>query len=203
MKSSITIRQTRKYINIKISEDTDDTQIIEELTEKIEKLKILYKEEKTPIIVTGKDLSIEMMTKIEKIIKKKIDVEINFDIEGELGLSGIKKTFEKDVQISKTKYYEGSLRSGQKLEYEGSLVIIGDVNGGAEVIAGENIAVIGSLRGLAHAGAKGNKKAIITAVEIKAPQLRIANILKEVELNEEQVTKRQVALVINDSIEIR
>lgn len=165
MKSSITIRQTRKYINIKISEDTDDTQIIEELTEKIEKLKILYKEEKTPIIVTGKDLSIEMMTKIEKIIKKKIDVEINFDIEGELGLSGIKKTFEKDVQISKTKYYEGSLRSGQKLEYEGSLVIIGDVNGGAEVIAGENIAVIGSLRGLAHAGAKGNKKAIITAVE--------------------------------------
>ena len=68
---------------------------------------------------------------------------------------------------------------GQKLEYEGSIVIIGDLNGGGEVIAGENIAVIGAIRGLAHAGAKGNKKAIITAGTIEAPQIRIANIVKD------------------------
>lgn len=58
---------------------------------------------------------------------------------------------------------------------------MGDVNGGAEVIAGENIIILGTLRGLAHAGAKGNRKATIAATIIEAPQIRISNLVKEVE----------------------
>ena len=61
---------------------------------------------------------------------------------------------------------------------------MGDLNGGAEVISGENIVVLGIIRGLAHAGAKGNKKAIIAANRIETPQIRIANIVKEVEKEE-------------------
>ena len=52
---------------------------------------------------------------------------------------------------------------------------------GAEVIAEENIIVFGTIRGLAHAGANGNRKAIIVANEIDAPQIRIADIIKEIE----------------------
>ena len=74
-------------------------------------------------------------------------------IKSELGLHGIKETFNKKIETSDTKFYKGSLRSGKKLEFEGSLVVIGDVNAGAEVIAGENIVILGSLRGLAHSGA--------------------------------------------------
>ena len=85
----------------------------------------------------------------------------------------------KKYKYQKQNFIKGQFVLGQKLEYEGSIVIIGDLNGGAEVIAGENIAVLGALRGLAHAGAKGNKKAIIAAEKIEAPQLRIANIVKE------------------------
>lgn len=58
-------------------------------------------------------------------------------------------------------------------------MILGDVNGGAEVIAGENIVILGILRGLAHAGAKGNKEAIIACSSIESPQIRISNIIKE------------------------
>ena len=76
------------------------------------------------------------------------------------------------------------MRSGQKIEFEGSIVVLGDVNGGAEVIAGENIVILGVLRGLAHAGAKGNKKGIIATHRIECPQLRIANIVKEMEKEE-------------------
>lgn len=202
MKNSIIIKQTKENIIIKINEDLEVEEVLKQLTSKLEQLKILYKEEKTPIVVTGKDFTRAQMEKLEKVIKEKIDVEVKFDVNNELGLSGIKETFEKDITVSQTKYYKGALRSGQKLEYEGSLVIIGDVNGGAEVIAGENIAIIGSLRGLAHAGAKGNKKAIITALEIKAPQLRIANIVKEIEINEEQIVKRQFASIQNGQIVI-
>lgn len=99
----------------------------------------------------------------------------------ELGLHTIQKSFNRKIEESVTKLYNGSLRSGNKIEFEGSVVILGDVNAGAEVIAEEHIIVLGTIRGLAHAGAKGNKKAIIAATAIEAPQIRIADIVKEIE----------------------
>ena len=73
------------------------------------------------------------------------------------------------------------MRSGQRIEYEGSIVVIGDVKAGAEIIAGENIVILGELKGLAHAGAKGNTEAIIAANRIECPQIRIADKIKEFE----------------------
>ena len=162
--------------------------IIECLNKKIPALKKLYKTEKTPICVTGKILKNKEIEEIKKIITDEIDVSVKFDSPKVLGLHGINKVFEKEIETSETKFYKGSLRSGQKIEFEGSLIILGDLNAGAEAIAGENIVVLGCLRGLAHAGAKGNKKAIICANKIECPQLRIANIVKEIEkenLNQE------------------
>lgn len=99
----------------------------------------------------------------------------------ELGLHIITHGFEKDINETVMKIIDGSLRSGKKIEFEGSLVIIGDVNAGAEVIAEDHIIILGALRGLAHAGARGNRKAKIFASEIDAPQIRIADIVKEKE----------------------
>lgn len=99
----------------------------------------------------------------------------------ELGLHTISHGYEKEIQTTITKVVEGSLRSGKKIEFAGTLVILGDVNAGAEVIAEEHIIILGTLRGLAHAGAKGNRKAIIAAEEIDAMQIRIADIVKEIE----------------------
>ena len=62
----------------------------------------------------------------------------------ELGLYGIKKSFNKEIATSETKFYKGSIRSGQKMEFEGSLVILGDVNAGAEVLAEDNVVEITS-----------------------------------------------------------
>lgn len=118
----------------------------------------------------------------------------------ELGLHKIKKVFEEEITEGKTKFYYGSLRSGQKMEYDGSIVIIGDVNAGAEVFATGNIVVLGALRGVAHAGATGNTKATISAIGLNAPQIRIANIVKEME--EEQEIKRQTAKVVDNNIVI-
>lgn len=99
----------------------------------------------------------------------------------ELGLHTIQHSFDREIEESISKVIDGSLRSGRKIEFEGTIIVLGDVNAGAEVIAEEHIIVLGTLRGLAHAGAKGNKKAIIVANEIDAPQLRIADIVKEIE----------------------
>lgn len=180
---SITLRKNE--IVLKINEKATQEEVITALKKKLPELKKLYQEDKTPIFVTGKILKNKEITEIQELIKKKVDVEIEFDSPKVLGLYGIRKTYNQEVGQSETKFHRGSLRSGQKMEFEGSLVIIGDVNSGAEVIAGENVIVVGALRGLAHAGAKGNKKAIIAAEKIESPQLRISNVVKELEKGED------------------
>ena len=196
------ISMKKNQVIIKIDENAEQKEIISSLKKKIIELKNLYKEDKTPILITGKILKNKEMDEIQSIIRKFIDVQIEFDSPKVLGLHGIKKTFYKEVATSETKFHKGSLRSGQRIEYEGSLVIIGDVNAGAEVIAGENIVVLGILRGLAHAGAKGNKDAVIEAVEIEAVQIRIADIVKEIEKDKEEIHKVKTSAYINDKDEL-
>jgi len=72
-------------------------------------------------------------------------------------------------------FHRSGLRSGQKIEYSGSVVILGDVNAGAEVIAVGNVVVFGAIRGLVHAGSQGNEKAFVCALSMLPTQLRIAD----------------------------
>jgi len=192
----------KDQVIIKIEENEEQKDIIASLKKKMLELKNLYQDDKTPILVVGKVLKNKEMDEIQSLIKRFIDVQVEFDSPKVLGLHGIKKSFYKEIATSETKFHKGSLRSGTRLEFEGSLVIIGDVNPGAEVIAGENIVVLGDLRGLAHAGAKGNRDAIIEAVEIDATQLRIADIIKEIEKNEEEIKTIKTSAYINDEGEM-
>ena len=200
MRNCVSINLKKNEIIIKLNDNATQMEIIESLKKKLPELKRLYKDEKTPITVTGKVLKNREIDDIQELIKSKIDVEIDFDMPKSLGLSSIKKTFEKEIAISETKFHRGSLRSGQKLESEGSLVIIGDVNSGAEVMASDNIVVLGALRGLAHAGAKGNKQAIIAAGLIDTVQIRIANIVREIDRDEEPLHKQAYVSVIDNQI---
>ena len=203
MKSNyVSINLRKDEIVIKLDENAEQVQIISALKKKLPELKKLYKDEKTPIRVTGKILKNKEIDQIQELIKEKIDVEIEFDMPKSLGLSSIKRAFDKEIAMSETKFHRGSLRSGQKMETEGSLVILGDVNSGAEIMASDNIVVLGALRGLAHAGAKGNKQAIIAAGLFDSVQVRIANIVKEINRDEEPMHKQAYLSVIDDKIVI-
>ncbi|MEW6717412.1 MAG: septum site-determining protein MinC [Chloroflexota bacterium] len=68
-----------------------------------------------------------------------------------------------------------TFRSGYKLQYPGHVVILGDVNPGAEIIASGNIIVWGHLRGVVHAGAEGDEEAVVCALDLSPTQLRIAD----------------------------
>lgn len=200
MNNCVNIVLGKEEITLKINGQAEINEIEECLKEKIPELKKLYQNEKTPIFVTGKVLKNAETEKIKEIIKKDIEVEIEFDSPNVLGLYGIRKAFEEEIKSSETKFHRGSLRSGMKIEYEGSLVVLGDVNAGAEIIAGENIVVLGNLRGVAHGGAKGNKRAIISAAKIESPQIRIANIVKELEKTDEESVKTYAYVKENEII---
>lgn len=198
----VSINLRKDEIVMKIAEDAEQENILASLRRKLPELKKLYQEEKTPIKVVGKVLKNREIDEIQAMIKEKIDVDIEFDMPKSLGLSSIKKAYERKISISETQFYRGGLRSGQKIETEGSIVIIGDVNRGAEVIASDNVIVLGALRGLAHAGAKGNKQAIIAAGLLDVVQIRISNIVKEIDREEEPRHKQAYVYVLDDKIVI-
>ena len=102
-----------------------------------------------------------------------------------------------------TRFINRTLRSGQIIEYDGNIVIIGDVNPGALVKATENIIVLGALRGVAHAGANGNLNSIVAAYNLQPTQLRIADIIVR-SPDESQISYRmpEIAKVINGEVVI-
>lgn len=68
-----------------------------------------------------------------------------------------------------------TLRSGQVIQHNGPVVVYGDVNDGAEIIAAGDVLVFGKLRGVVHAGAQGDDNATIGALGLNPPQIRIGN----------------------------
>ena len=111
-----------------------------------------------------------------------------------------------DTPVPMEEWSEGlllrrTLRSGQSLKQPGHVVIIGDVNPGAQVIAGGDVIVWGRLRGMVHAGALGNDEAIVCALELRPIQLRIgSHIATSPDEKESASTGPEVASVLDGQI---
>ncbi|SMQ83222.1 septum site-determining protein MinC [Bacillus sp. OV166] len=84
------------------------------------------------------------------------------------------------------------IRSGQVLEVPGDLLLIGDVNPGGTVMAGGNIFIMGTLKGMAHAGCYGNEQAVIAASNMKPSQLRISDCLNRAPDSVQSNEKREM-----------
>lgn len=106
-------------------------------------------------------------------------------------------------------FYRGTLRSGQSIEFASSIVVIGDVNPGAKVVAKGNIIVIGSLKGAAYAGVNGSQNAFIIALDMDPMQLRIGDLYARspdskgfLKKKKQPSKEMQIAFVENNNIYI-
>ncbi|ABR32684.1 MULTISPECIES: septum site-determining protein MinC [Clostridium] len=118
------------------------------------------------------------------ILKEKLLTQIELkdivleDIEKE-----IEQVNEKEVKVfsgvyeGKTKFIRKTVRSGECINYQGNIVIVGDINSGAEVYAAGNVIVLGRIRGKVSAGTNGNIKAVIAAFLLQPELLKIANVI--------------------------
>ena len=102
------------------------------------------------------------------------EIEYSQESEDEIEKEFIIDEKAKDQIIGDTVYIKQTLRSGQVVNFDGNVVLIGDCHSGAEIVASGDITIWGILEGIAHAGSKGNENAIIRALKIDAIQLRIA-----------------------------
>jgi septum site-determining protein MinC len=85
-----------------------------------------------------------------------------------------------------------TLRSGTSIKYPGHVFVEGDVNPGAEILAGGSIYIWGKLRGSAHAGIDGSEKEVICAIDLNPVKLRIANIDKEFSRMKIKIQKKKI-----------
>ena len=94
-----------------------------------------------------------------------------------------------------TLYHAGTLRGGQALHHAGNIVVVGDVNPGAELVAAGDVVIFGRLAGVAHAGAQGEESARVHAIDFQPTQLRIATFIASDTQDADRSPLPQVALV--------
>lgn len=98
-------------------------------------------------------------------------------------------------------FVQRTVRSGQVVRHHGHVTVLGDLNAGGEIIAGGNVLVWGRLRGTVHAGALGDREAIIGALELMPTQLRIADLIARAPEGQAQ-RQPEIARVVDAQISV-
>lgn len=190
------------YLDV-VGNDFDE--IVKDLDEKLHGSSKFFKGAKF-LGVRSDALTKDEIIEIKLIMKYKYNFLIS-----EEGLPEYIKTYYSDkeaevnpifegVEEGMTKFVHGTLRSGQEVEYNGNIVVIGDVNPGAFLKARGNIVVLGSLKGVAHAGIGGNYDAIVAAYSLLPVQLRIGEVIVRPPDGDIQYKLPEVAKIVNGEV---
>ncbi|MCR4943714.1 MAG: septum site-determining protein MinC [Clostridium sp.] len=157
------------------------------LTEKLLRGKKFYKNSILYITIDTSLLNENEMEKLKKVILDEIEVKeiIIESIQDKAKKATKNKSIEQEatgeafdgVQEGKTKFLRKTVRGGQCVHFPGNIVIIGDINSGAEVYADGNIIVLGSIKGNVFAGNAGDSNAVIAAFSLQPEILKIGDII--------------------------
>ncbi|MGK7939246.1 MAG: septum site-determining protein MinC [Crocosphaera sp.] len=107
------------------------------------------------------------------------------------------------TNLTEPLYLKTTVRSGVAIRHPGTVIIQGDVNPGGEVIADGDIIIWGHLRGIAHAGAKGNPECCIMALRMQPTQLRIGEAVARPPENSPEVCEPEVAYLTTEGIRLK
>ena len=229
MNQQVSIKGSKYGITIRMDGNCPFEHLLEELEKKLHDVSKLFKNAKMAIAFEGRVLSEEEENILIESITRCTDIEIVCVIDNDKGTETyFKKMIEKaevqdsweqvtnkeeiPVEVLKDQtagqFYKGTLRSGSVLESESSIIVVGDVNPGAKIVAKGNIIILGALRGYAFAGANGNETAFAVALQMEPMQIRIGNIIARSEDKKVKVKKKKIkdeskiAFVENGSIYI-
>jgi septum site-determining protein MinC len=109
---------------------------------------------------------------------------------------------EENPKLDHPLYLQNTVRSGVEIRHPGTVIILGDLNPGGTVIAAGDIFVWGRLRGVAHAGAQGNRQSRIIAIQMQPNQLRIADLLARAPEQQPSQFEPEIAYITPDGIRL-
>ncbi len=232
LKSKIRIKQSKKASYLDLSQENlrSDT-FLEDFKNYLKNIEAFLRGNSVSLIVPEElDLEEALDSDISELIKN-IELELN---RHNIALKGLSKNNSEDSidaklldpelqsqrqkeqaeivsNLPETLFIKHNIRSGQLVRYPGNLVIFGDVNPQAELIAKGDIIVWGNLRGLAHAGADGDETAIVAAHRLDCGQLRIADKLIAISskmhkaqkfLKDKKTITPEIARIVDNEIKI-
>ncbi len=181
MNNSVIIKGNKYGIIVVLSPDLPFEELKLIVAEKFKESSKFFENAKMAISFEGRLLSNEEQREILDIIGQNTDMHIVCVMENDSEKEEIyKKTVEQklmELTNNTGQFYKGILRSGASLEFETSVIIIGDVNHGARIVSKGNIIVLGSLKGNAFAGATGNTNSFVVALDMSPTQIRIADVI--------------------------
>ena len=166
---------------IKLDKNKSLEENLKELEEKLSSA--FFKGSVSILDISDTDFSDEEIEKIEQLLKKYNTKVLGYKNEKK---EKPKRQIPEITEKKSLKIINKTLRSGQRIEYDGDVLVIGDVNPDAYIIASGNIIVMGALRGVVHAGANGDETATVMALKLMPQQLRIASFYTRAPDNVEQ-----------------
>lgn len=178
------------------------------LNKKVIQAKDFFEGANISITFKGRDLSENQELELLEIIAKESGLEISFVNNGAM-LNNEKPILKEDsapappiltAKNNITYYHKGSLRSGQRIDFAGSVIVIGDVNPGAQILAEGNIIVLGKLKGSVHAGCKGAEDCFVSALHMNPIQLIIRDVIAFFPKDLEKERGAEFAYVKDDQI---
>lgn len=181
MNNSVIIKGNKYGIIVVLNPDVAFEELKLLIAEKFKESSKFFENAKMAISFEGRKLTNEEQKEILDVIGENADMHIVCVMENDPDTEeAFRKTLDqKLMELSNNtgQFYKGILRSGASLEFETSVVIIGDVNHGARVVSKGNIIVLGSLKGTAFAGATGNTNSFVVALDMNPTQIRIADTI--------------------------
>ncbi len=157
----------------------------EEVAEKFRSSAKFFGEAQMAVCFQGRALSLEEEMELVETISGSCQIQIvsiideNEELEAQMQRA-LEEKEEKPADLMNLqdgRFYKGTLRSGQVLESETSVIILGDVNPGARVISKGNVIVLGTLKGNIFVGAAGNEAAFVAALSMDPMQIRIGDVI--------------------------
>ena len=173
------------------------------LIKKLSKGKHFYKGTTLILSIDLKSINKKQVETLKQTLLNEIELK-------DIVLEDIEKEVDKEIQKEpkvfsgvnegRTKFIRKTVRSGQCIKYQGNIVIIGDINSGAEVYASGNVIVLGRIKGKVSAGTNGNSKAVIAAFLLQPEILTIASLIAMSPDDVEKPSYPELAKIKNGAI---
>ena len=184
MEQPVVIKSNKYGLTVCLDNESDFETIKVLVAEKFAESKKFFKGAELAIAFEGRELSQdEQIILVQEMIANagiKVPCIVDIDVAKEAVMKQAMehtKGSEEMPENGDGKFYKGTLRSGQVLESESSIIILGDVNPGATVVSKGNVVVLGTLKGSIYVGAGGNENTFVAALSMDPMQIRIADYI--------------------------
>ena len=177
----VVIKSSKNGINLILDDKMPFEGLLEEIKKKFIDSEKFFKNAHIAISFEGRSLSQKEQFEVIDTIQKNTSITVICILDHDELMDEVMQrrigAYEESHSPQTGQFYKGTLRSGQQLESQTSMVVLGDVNPGAKVIAKGNIVVLGALKGNAYAGADGDDRCFVAALEMDPVQIKIGDFI--------------------------